>query len=81
MMPELDGFEVLRRLKADPATRDIPVVVVTSKALDEGERRTLLESAATILSKDRVSREEAVAAVDEAMRRRARSVSHEPTAT
>ena len=68
MMPELDGFEVLRELKRDPATRDIPVVVITSKALDEGERHALLETAATILPKDRVSREEAVAAVDEALR-------------
>ena len=30
MMPELDGFEVCRRLKADPVTRHIPVVLVTA---------------------------------------------------
>ena len=30
-MPELDGFATTRRLKADPATRDIPVVFVTGK--------------------------------------------------
>ncbi len=30
MMPRLDGFETLRRLKADPATRDIPVLLMTS---------------------------------------------------
>lgn len=30
MMPGLDGFEVCRRLKADPKTRDIPVIFVTS---------------------------------------------------
>ncbi|HOP15104.1 MAG: fused response regulator/phosphatase [Gammaproteobacteria bacterium] len=29
VMPELDGFEVCRRLKADPGTRDIPVIFVT----------------------------------------------------
>ena len=29
MMPELDGFEVCRRLKASPATRDIPVLFLT----------------------------------------------------
>ncbi len=29
-MPRLDGLEVLRSLKADPATRSIPVVVMTS---------------------------------------------------
>ena len=30
-MPELDGFAATRRLKADAATRDIPVVFVTGK--------------------------------------------------
>ncbi|HEC14841.1 MAG TPA: PleD family two-component system response regulator [Rhodospirillales bacterium] len=31
MMPEMDGFDVCRRLKADPQTRDIPVVFVSAK--------------------------------------------------
>jgi two-component system, response regulator len=29
-MPKVDGIEVLRRLKADPATQAIPVVIMTS---------------------------------------------------
>src|SRR2546429_7421150 len=37
MMPDLDGFEVCRRLKADPATHHIPVVMVT--ALDQPSDR------------------------------------------
>ena len=38
MMPEMDGYEVCRRLKADPDTRDIPVLFIT--ALDEIESKT-----------------------------------------
>ena len=30
MMPDLDGYEVCRRLKADPQTHDIPVIFVTA---------------------------------------------------
>jgi DNA-binding response OmpR family regulator len=35
LMPEMDGFEVLARLKGDPARRDLPVIVIS--ALDEME--------------------------------------------
>ncbi len=39
-MPKVDGIEVLRRLKADVATRTIPVVVMTSS----DEERDVMES-------------------------------------
>ena len=32
MMPDLDGWEVYQQMKADEATRAIPVIVVTAKA-------------------------------------------------
>jgi two-component system alkaline phosphatase synthesis response regulator PhoP/two-component system response regulator VicR len=34
MMPRMDGFEVLKRLQADPDTQDIPVIMLTAKAQD-----------------------------------------------
>ena len=37
MMPDIDGFETCRELKRDPATRHIPVVMVTT--LDQNEER------------------------------------------
>jgi len=37
MMPELDGYEVLRILHADPATSDIPVIFVTAKESMDAE--------------------------------------------
>ena len=32
MMPEIDGAEACRRLKADPATRDIPIVFLAARS-------------------------------------------------
>jgi two-component system response regulator len=39
-LPKIDGLEVLRRLKGDPRTRTIPVVVLTSSR----EQRDVVES-------------------------------------
>ena len=39
-LPKVDGLEVLRRLKADPRTRTIPVVMLTSSR----EERDIVES-------------------------------------
>ena len=35
MMPELDGFETCKRLKANPETRDIPVIFLTARTATE----------------------------------------------
>lgn len=34
MMPYIDGFELLRTLKKNPTTRDLPVILLTAKAMD-----------------------------------------------
>ncbi len=39
MMPELDGYEVCRRLKADERTRDIPVLFLSALSQPEDETR------------------------------------------
>ncbi|MBV8882087.1 MAG: response regulator, partial [Planctomycetaceae bacterium] len=59
MMPGMGGLEVLERLSRDPATRDIPAIVNTSKDLSAAERERILSHAVGILSKDRASQEAA----------------------
>ena len=41
MMPEMDGYEVIQRLQANEATRDIPVIFVTARVNDEDEQHGL----------------------------------------
>jgi two-component system, cell cycle response regulator DivK len=38
-LPVMDGYEATRRLKADPATKSIPIIVVTSYALSGDETK------------------------------------------
>ena len=38
-IPIVDGYEVTRRIKADPALRSIPIIAVTSHAIGGGEEK------------------------------------------
>jgi len=51
MMPGLDGYETCRRLKADPATAQIPVVFLTAKTQREETLRALALGAVACLTK------------------------------
>ena len=39
MLPEMDGFEVCDRLKKNPATTDIPIIIVSVRAADESVKK------------------------------------------
>jgi len=66
VMPDLTGFEVLERLKADSATRDIPVVVYTALSLGARDRARL-DGAVSILRKSTSSRVADRAAIEDAL--------------
>jgi signal transduction histidine kinase len=68
IMPEMDGFQFLANLKADPETRDIPVIIMTSKELSEAEHRQLAAGALAIFNKAAASRNEVVEKVREALK-------------
>lgn len=51
MMPDMDGYEVLRRLRAQPATCEIPVIFVTAMTEENDERVGLTLGAVDYLTK------------------------------
>ena len=51
MMPEMDGYEVCRRLKDNPATAKIPVIFVTAKNQEEDETKGLALGAVDYMTK------------------------------
>jgi DNA-binding response OmpR family regulator len=68
MMPGLSGFEVLRRLKADPALRAVPVIMVTAKGHERDVLSGLRGGAVDYVVKP-FSLKELAARVDLALRR------------
>ncbi|MFN8634965.1 MAG: response regulator [Chloroflexota bacterium] len=68
MMPDLDGFGFVERLRASPAWRSIPVLVVTARDLTSEERQKLNGRVEQVLQKGAYSREELLAEVQAAVR-------------
>ncbi len=65
MMQRMDGWEVLRALKSDEATRDIPVVILSARVEPKDKIRGLQEGAVDYVTKPFAVREilEKVAAI------------------
>jgi CheY-like chemotaxis protein len=55
LMPDLSGFEILRQLRSQPATKNLPVLIYTSKVLTEAEKTQLDSWQARIIRKEDVS--------------------------
>ncbi len=51
MMPGMDGYEVCRRLKEEPSTRDIPVIFITAMGAEEDEASGLRIGAVDYVTK------------------------------
>jgi CheY-like chemotaxis protein len=60
LMPGVDGFEVVDRLRADPSTAEIPIVILTAKDVAPEERERLAAHVAHLAAKASFSRAEFV---------------------
>jgi len=55
MMPEVTGFDVVEALRADEATREVPIMVLTATNLTEADKRLLNGRVSQILSRSSVA--------------------------
>ncbi len=63
MLPTLDGYEILRRLRANPRTADLPVLMLTAKGQRE-DRETAMDVGASMFITKPFSNGDIVAAVE-----------------
>jgi two-component system phosphate regulon response regulator PhoB len=67
IMPKLQGFEVLRELKADPTTKAIPVIILSNLGQESDTARALQAGAAEYVVKASLSLQELVKKVQDTL--------------
>jgi len=67
VLPKVHGFEVLKELKSDPGTKDIPIIVLTNLEAIEDVNKAIELGAKTYLVKTQYSLEEVVEKVKKAL--------------
>lgn len=67
VLPKLHGFEVLRKVKADPKTKNIPVIVLTNLETMVDVEKAIESGAMTYLVKANYSLEEVISKVKKAL--------------
>ncbi len=77
VLPGMNAFDVLDELKLDASTRNIPVIIHTSRNLADDERQRLAVDAATILPKQNLNREVALGRIREVLAKTGFMVSEE----
>jgi len=68
MMPEMDGFDVIQALKANPEWQEIPIIVITAKTLTEEEKSYLGLRVETVVYKEGMTTEVVLNEVGDAMK-------------
>jgi CheY-like chemotaxis protein len=65
MMPKMNGFELLDKMKADPDLKDIPVIMLTNLASDQDAETALLKGAVKYIVKSQYEPKQVVTMVNE----------------
>jgi signal transduction histidine kinase/DNA-binding LacI/PurR family transcriptional regulator/AraC-like DNA-binding protein len=69
MMPEMDGFEVLKRMRQEETMNDVPVIVLTAQFLSDGDMDRLHNGVAAVLQKGIFRADEVIKQIEAALNR------------
>ena len=67
MMPELDGFQILKTLQQDEALSQVPVIVVSAKELTQEEREQLRDNIRSLVRKSALDRKQFMATIEQTL--------------
>jgi PAS domain S-box-containing protein len=68
IMPHLDGFGVIERLRANPRTQDLPIIVLSARDLSAAEQARLKETVALVMKKQGFEGATLVEAINELLK-------------
>jgi CheY-like chemotaxis protein len=68
VMPRLDGFGVIERLRLKPETRDLPIIVISAKDLSGHDIQKLNETVTQVLKKQGLSGQKLVDEINAALK-------------
>jgi CheY-like chemotaxis protein/anti-sigma regulatory factor (Ser/Thr protein kinase) len=71
MMPEVSGFDVVEALRADPTTRQMPIMVLTAKDLTNADKRHLNGQVSTVLRRSSTGASDLIVMLHEIIAKRA----------
>jgi len=71
MMPDVTGFDVVEALRADPRTKDTPIMILTARHLTEADKRHLNGHVSTILSRGSVGASDLLGLLHQVVEKRA----------
>jgi CheY-like chemotaxis protein len=69
LMPEMDGFEVIQRVKLNPKLKEVPIIVVTAKDLTDSDLGFLQRGVDSIIQKSGLAKEGLMKAVQSLLRK------------
>ena len=73
LMPEMDGFQVIRHVRQEPALKELPILVMTGKNLSESEIALLKQETQGLMLKDGTWQQQLLVEVGRVVRSKSRA--------